>query len=165
VRKAADVLVVPGSQPIAPDHFHGALLAAVGYEPKKKPRRVIVSFARALVERAADRQLDIPAPRQCRIDGEIDIDRRNSIDALSRVSNRMLGTPSLTAKAIVIGERVQNFRCRQPEGSGSSGKLRPKSITVTTGPSSGFNTSPRPPQKCQPVRPTAAASATPPIRS
>jgi len=74
VRKAADVLVVPGSQPIAPDHFHGALLAAVGYEPKKKPRRVIVSFARALVERAADRQLDIPAPRQCRIDGEIDID-------------------------------------------------------------------------------------------
>src|SRR5438128_548242 len=51
-----------------------AVLVAVGYEPKKKPRRVIVSFARALVERAADRQLDIPAPRQCRIDGEIDID-------------------------------------------------------------------------------------------
>src|SRR5438132_4581774 len=73
----------------------------------------------------------------------------------------MLGTPSLTAKAIVIGERVQNFRCRQPEGSGSSGKLRPKSITVTTGPSSGFNTSPRPPQKCQPVRPTAATSDAP----
>jgi hypothetical protein len=46
----------------------------------------------------------------------------------------MLGTPSLTAKAMLIGERVQNFRCRQREGSGSSGKLWPKSITVTTGP-------------------------------
>ena len=43
---------------------------------------------------------------------------RNSIDALSRVANRMLGAPSLTAKAMLIGERVQNFRCRQPEGSG-----------------------------------------------
>src|SRR5260370_41998811 len=50
----------------------------------------------------------------------------------------MLGTPSLTAKAMVIGERVQNFRCRQPEGSGSRGKLCPKSITVTTGLPSGF---------------------------
>jgi len=45
---------------------------------------------------------------------------RNSIDALPRVSSRMLGTPSLTAKDNVIGARVQNFRCRQPEGSGSS---------------------------------------------
>jgi hypothetical protein len=38
----------------------------------------------------------------------------------------MLGTPSLTAKDTIIGERVQNFRCRQPEGSGSSGKGCPK---------------------------------------
>src|SRR5580693_6659266 len=76
----------------------------------------------------------------------------------------MLGTPSLTAKDIVIGERVQNFRCRQPEGSGSSGKGCPKSITVTTGPPSGFKTSPRPPKKCQPIRPAAAMSATSPIR-
>src|SRR5260370_25820371 len=75
----------------------------------------------------------------------------------------MLGTPSLTAKDIVIGESVQNFRCRQPEGSGSSEKGCPKSITVTTGPPSGFKTSPRPPKKCQPIRPTAATSATPPI--
>jgi hypothetical protein len=37
----------------------------------------------------------------------------------------MLGTPSLTVKAIVIGDRVQNFRCRQPEGSGSR-KALPK---------------------------------------
>src|SRR5437660_195980 len=50
----------------------------------------------------------------------------------------MLGTPSFTAKAMLIGERVQNFRCSQPEGSGSSGKRCPKSITVTTGPPSGF---------------------------
>ncbi len=28
----------------------------------------------------------------------------------------MLGTPSLTSKAMLIGERVQNFRCCQPEG-------------------------------------------------
>src|ERR1700720_2865174 len=87
---------------------------------------------------------------------------RNSIDALSWVSNRMLGTPSLTAKAMLIGERVQNFRCRQPEGSGSSGKLCPKSITVTTGPPSGFSTSPRPPKKCQPIRPTTVTIAMPP---
>jgi hypothetical protein len=54
----------------------------------------------------------------------------------------MLGTPSFMAKTMLIGDRVQNFRCRQPEGSGSSGKLRPKSITVITGPPSGFKTSP-----------------------
>src|SRR5271165_4731655 len=89
---------------------------------------------------------------------------RNSIDALSWVSNRMLGTPSLTAKPMLIGERVQNFRCRQPEGSGSSEKGCPKSITVTTGPPSGFKTSPRPPKKCQPIKPTTVASATSPIR-
>src|SRR5271168_1127068 len=89
----------------------------------------------------------------------------NSANALiPGVSNRMLGTPSLTANAIFIGERVQNFRCRQLEGSGSSGKLRPKSITVTTGPPSGLNTSPCPPQKCHPIRPTVPTSATPPIR-
>src|SRR5215469_4283251 len=52
----------------------------------------------------------------------------------------MLGTPSLTVKAIIMGVRVQNFRCFQPEGSGSSGKVCPKSITVTTGPPSGFST-------------------------
>src|ERR1700758_4751314 len=76
----------------------------------------------------------------------------------------MLGTPSLTAEDIVIGERVQNFRCCQPEGSGSSEKGCPKSITVTTGPPSGFNTTARPPKTYQPTTPTAAASATPPIR-
>src|ERR1700730_10827800 len=80
---------------------------------------------------------------------------RNSIEALSWVSNRMLGTPSLTAKAMFIAERVQNFRCCQPEGSGSSGRLCEKSITVTTGPPSGFNTSPRPSKRCQPIRPVA----------
>src|SRR6478609_8965366 len=76
----------------------------------------------------------------------------------------MLGTPSLTAGVIVMGDRVQNFRCCQPEGSGSSGRLRAKSITVTTGPPSGFNTSPRLSKRCQPIRPAAAMSATPPIR-
>src|SRR5689334_19527535 len=73
----------------------------------------------------------------------------------------MLGTPSLTAKAIVIGERVQNFRCRQPEGSGSSGKLCAKSITVTTGPPLDFNTSRRPPKNCQPITPATATIVMP----
>jgi hypothetical protein len=63
VRKAADVLVVPRLQPISLDDLHGALLAAVSYEPKKKPRRVIVSLTRALIERAADRQFDEQAQR------------------------------------------------------------------------------------------------------
>src|SRR5271169_3583608 len=74
VRKATDVFVVPRFEPIAPDHLHGALLAAVGDEPKKEPRRVIVAFARALVERALDLQFDVPAPREHRVGGEIDID-------------------------------------------------------------------------------------------
>src|SRR5271169_3779415 len=74
VREAADVFVVSRFQPIAPDHLHGALLAALGDEPKKQPRRVIVAFARAIVERALDRQFDKPAPREHRISGEIDID-------------------------------------------------------------------------------------------
>ena len=63
--------------------------------------------------------------------------------------------PFLTAKDIIIGDRVQNFRWRQLEGSASSGKLRPKSITVTTGSPSGFSTLPRPCQTCRPIRPTA----------
>jgi hypothetical protein len=76
----------------------------------------------------------------------------------------MLGTPSVTAKDIVTGDRVQNFRCHQPEGSGSSGKLRLKSITVTTGPPSGFRTSPRLSERCHPIRPPTMTSAAPPIR-
>ena len=76
----------------------------------------------------------------------------------------MLGTPSLTAKDIVIGDRVQNFRCRQPDGSGSSGKRWLKSITVTTGRPSGFRISPRLSQKCHPVKPQATMSAMPQIR-
>src|SRR5207237_3992161 len=47
------------------------------------------------------------------------------------------------------GERIEGEGC-------------PKSITVTTGPPSGFKTSPRPPKKCQPIRPAAAMIATPP---
>jgi hypothetical protein len=66
--------VVARLQPIAPDHLHGALLALIGEEPEKQPRRVIVAFARALVERAADRQLDVPAPGEGRTGGEIDFD-------------------------------------------------------------------------------------------
>jgi hypothetical protein len=77
----------------------------------------------------------------------------------------MLGTPSLTLKDIVIGDRVQNFRCRQPEGSGSSEKLWLKSITVTTGPSSGVKTLPRLSQKCHPIRPLAMTSGMPPIKA
>ena len=45
----------------------------------------------------------------------------------------MLGRPSFTANAIVIGERVQNIRCRQPEGSGSSGKLEFQSWPLRLG--------------------------------
>jgi len=47
-------------------------------------------------------------PSEHRIGGEIDLDVAKRIDALSCVSNRMLGTPSLTVRAIVMGERVQN---------------------------------------------------------
>jgi hypothetical protein len=61
VREAADVFVFPRFQPVAPDHLHGALLAAVCHKPKKQPRGVIVTFARALVERAADGQFDTPS--------------------------------------------------------------------------------------------------------
>ena len=74
MRDAADVFVIPGFQPIAPDHLHRALLAAVGDEPKKQPRRMVVAFARALVERAIDLQRDVPAPSEHRIGDEIDID-------------------------------------------------------------------------------------------
>ena len=74
MRKAGDVFVVPRVQAIAPDHLHRALLAAICDEPKKQPRRVIASFTRALVERAADRQFDVPAPGEHRIGGKIDID-------------------------------------------------------------------------------------------
>src|SRR5436305_4498199 len=54
VREAADVFVVSRFEPIAPDHLHSALLAAIGYEPKKQPRRVIVAFTSALVQQAAN---------------------------------------------------------------------------------------------------------------
>jgi hypothetical protein len=74
VWEAADVFVVTRFQPIAPDHLHRALLATVCHKPKKQPRWVIVAFARALVERAADRQFDVPAPREHRVSGEVDID-------------------------------------------------------------------------------------------
>src|ERR1700751_34757 len=77
----------------------------------------------------------------------------------------MLGTPSLTVKAIVMGERVQNFRCFQPDGSGSNRKLRPNSMTVTTRPPSAFSTSPGSPEKCQLMKPAAATSTTTPIRT
>jgi hypothetical protein len=74
VREAADVFVLARFQPIAPDHLHGALLATIRREAKKQPRRVIVAFARALVERAADRQFDVPPPREHRVGGKVDID-------------------------------------------------------------------------------------------
>jgi hypothetical protein len=67
VRKAADVLVVARLQPITPDHLHGALFAVIRQEPEKEPRRVIVALACALVERAADWQLDVPPPSEYRI--------------------------------------------------------------------------------------------------
>src|SRR5207249_8068589 len=62
VREAADVFVFARFQPIAPDNLHGAFLAIIRREPKKQPRRVIVAFARALVERATDGQFDVPPP-------------------------------------------------------------------------------------------------------
>jgi short chain dehydrogenase len=119
---------------------------------EKTPRRVIVPFARALIEGALYWQLDEPAAREHRIGGKMNVNLEKQHRRAVTSFNRVLGTPSLTAKAIVMGERVQNVRCRQPEGSGSSGKLRPKSITVTTGPPSGFRTSPRLSKKCQPTK-------------
>jgi hypothetical protein len=67
----------------------GALLALIRDEPKEEPGRVVVAFARALVE---------------------------------------------------------------------------KSVTVTTGPPSGFKTSPGSTRKCHPIRLPATMSAMPPIR-
>jgi hypothetical protein len=61
-------------QPIAPDNLHRALFAVIRREPKKQPRRVIVAFSRALVERAADGQFDVPPPREHRVGGKVDID-------------------------------------------------------------------------------------------
>ena len=55
VWETADVFVVSRFQPIAPDHLHGVLLATVCREPEKQPSWVIVAFARALIEWAADR--------------------------------------------------------------------------------------------------------------
>jgi hypothetical protein len=43
------------------------------FEPKKQPGRVIVAFARALVEGALKWLFDEPAPREHRIGGKIDI--------------------------------------------------------------------------------------------
>ena len=51
-----------------------ALLALILQELEKEPRRVIVVLARTLVERAADRRLDVPAPGEHRMGGEIDVD-------------------------------------------------------------------------------------------
>jgi hypothetical protein len=99
--------------------------ARIRHEPKKTPRRVIVPFARALIEGALYWQLDEPAAREHRIGGKINVNLAKQHRRAVTSFNRVLGTPSLTAKAIVMGERVQNVRCRQPEGSGSSGKLRP----------------------------------------
>ena len=49
VWESADVFVVPRFQPIASDHLHRALVAAVGQKPKEQPCGMIVAFARALV--------------------------------------------------------------------------------------------------------------------
>jgi hypothetical protein len=43
----------------------------------------MVAFARAIVERAADRQLDAPTPGEDRIGADIVSTARNSIDPLS----------------------------------------------------------------------------------
>jgi hypothetical protein len=73
VREAADVLVVARLQSITPDHLHGALLTLIRQEPKEEPRRMIIAVASALVERASDRQLDVPAPGEHWISGEVDV--------------------------------------------------------------------------------------------
>src|ERR1700760_178893 len=73
VWEAADVFVVSRFQPIAPNHLHGALVTTVGQEPKEQARGMIIAFARALVERAADWQFDVPAPGEYWICGKINI--------------------------------------------------------------------------------------------
>jgi hypothetical protein len=130
----------------APDHVHCALLAMIRRKPKKQPRRVIVACPRAFVERAADRQFDVPPPREDRVSRKVDVDmpkqHRSAVMGFEPHARHTV----FDREGHAIDERVQNFRCRQPEGSGSSEKLCPKSITVTTGPPSGFSTSPRPPK-------------------
>ena len=118
VRKAADVFVVARLQPITPDHFHGALLAPIREEPKEEPRRVVVAFTRALVERAVDRQLDVPAPGERRIVGEIDIDGAGQHRRAVVGFEPHARDPVLDREGHRHRRPRPEFRCRQPEGSG-----------------------------------------------
>ena len=60
-------LYSPGFSRLPQNHLHRAPLAAVCQKPKKYSRRVIVAFSRALVERAADGQFDVPPHRHASI--------------------------------------------------------------------------------------------------
>jgi len=111
------------ASPDAPDHFHRG---AFRRDPSKRrnnragsssPSRMRSSSGLRIGNSMYHRQASIGyAARPISTE-------RKSIDALSWVSNRMLGTPSLIAKDIVIGDRVQNFRCRRRRGADRAGSF------------------------------------------
>src|SRR5215510_13067148 len=93
---------------------------------------MVVALARALVERALDRFLDVPAPNQELIIGQVQID----------VTEQHRGSrPGLEAQgrhAVLDGEGHLHWPTRpergyQPAGSGSSENGAEKPITVTSG--------------------------------
>jgi hypothetical protein len=135
---------------------------------RRKSRRMIVAFSRALVERAADGQLDVPPPREHRVGGKVDIDmaKQHRCAVIGCEPN---------AQHPVLHREAHAHRRTGPEFSMSPArgerierealpKIHSKSITVTTGPPSGFKTSPRPSKNYQPIRPAAVRSPSPPIR-
>src|SRR6266478_8195079 len=67
----SDIFVVPGFELIAPDDLHPAFLPGGRPEDQEQPGGVVVALARVLVERTLDRLLDVPAPNQELIIGEV----------------------------------------------------------------------------------------------
>src|SRR5258708_38228171 len=72
--KPSDIFVVPSFELITPDDLHPAVLPAGRPENHEQPGGMVVALARALVERALDRFLDVPAPNQELIIGQVQID-------------------------------------------------------------------------------------------
>src|SRR5262249_17907921 len=72
--KPSDIFVVPSFELIAPDDLHPAVLPGGRPENQEQPGGMVVALARALVERALDRFLDVPAPNQELIIGQVQIE-------------------------------------------------------------------------------------------
>jgi hypothetical protein len=116
VQEAADVFVLALFQPICP---RSPPSRASRHDPSRTEETGAPGDRRlrACARRAGcGRQFDVPPPCQHRVSG-IDMPKQHRRAVVGFEPHA--GTSSLTAKAMLIGERVQNFRCRQPEGSGA----------------------------------------------